>query len=491
MTPTKYLHPATADEQVCFASVANVAEGLARKQYSSRELTETFLARIDRLNPDLGAYVAILHDRARSAADASDQRRHHGETRGPFDGIPVSVKDLAPMKGAPFTAGLRPLKDQLGPVDALHVRRFADAGAVILGLTNTPEMGHKATTDNMLFGPTRNPHDTVYNAGGSSGGAAASVAAGLAVVAQGTDGGGSVRIPAAMCGTIGTIGTAGAWPDDTRPDAFAFSSPFIRIGALGRTVADTRAVTALLARHSLRDPLSAPYPADPSPPTPSRIVYDPHFGDFPVDPEILEITHRAVDLIAARHHVDPTTVALPHHGDTARVWCHQIAVLNAFLAEQFAHGGVDLLGAHRDDIPDELAASIETGRRLTALDERRDNLVRTAVFDAIEDAFEDADVIITPTLAVAEIPNADDGCTVGPSTVDGRPVDPTIGWCLTYPINLSGHPAISIPIGFTRRGLPVGLQLIGRRWADEGLQRLAETLSTALAVPTHYSATRR
>jgi Asp-tRNA(Asn)/Glu-tRNA(Gln) amidotransferase A subunit family amidase len=159
-TPTNpYLHADSPEEQVCFASVEDVARGLAEGHYSARELTEVFLRRIERLNPDLGAYVAVLGDEALRAAGESDRRRQAGQSLGFLDGIPLSVKDLAPVKDAPFTAGLRPLKNQLAGVDATHVRRFREAGAVILGLTNTSEMGHKATTDNMLFGPTRNPHD--------------------------------------------------------------------------------------------------------------------------------------------------------------------------------------------------------------------------------------------------------------------------------------------------------------------------------------------
>jgi Asp-tRNA(Asn)/Glu-tRNA(Gln) amidotransferase A subunit family amidase len=227
-------------------------------------------------------------------------------------------------------------------------------------------MGHKATTDNMLFGPTRNPHDLAFNAGGSSGGAAASVAAGLAVVAQGTDGGGSVRIPAAMCGIVGAIGTAGAWADESRPDAFAAASPFVRTGALGRSVADTRAVAELLGRFSPRDPLSAPAVGDAPARRPTRLFFDPHFGDFPIDAEVLNLTQAAVDALAGRYRVEPGTVRLPGYQDTNEVFVRQASVLMAFVAEQFSYGGVDLLGAHRSEIPGELAGIIELGRDVSA-----------------------------------------------------------------------------------------------------------------------------
>ena len=478
-----YLHADSPEELVCFASVQDVARGLAEGQYSARELTEVFLRRIERLNSDLGAYVAVLRDEALRTADESDRRRRAGQSLGLFDGIPVSVKDFAPVKGAPFTAGLRPLKGHIADVDATYVRRFREAGAVILGLTNTSEMGHKGITDNMLFGPTRNPHHLDYNAGGSSGGAAASVAAGLAVVAQGTDGGGSVRIPAAMCGIVGGIGTAGAWAEETRPDAFAAASPFVRIGALGRSAADVRAVADLLGRYSPRDPLSAPAVADVPTARATRLFFDPHFGDFPVNAEVLDLTHAAVEALAGRYQVRPGTVCLPSYHDTNRIFVRQASVLMAFVSEQFSNGGVDLLGAHRGEIPDELADIIEMGRGVSALQQRRDNVVRTEVFDTIEDALEEADVIVTPCLAVAEVRNEASGRTLGPRMVAGQAIEPTIGWCLTYPINLSGHPSVSVPIGYTRRGLPVGLQIIGARWADRAVLELAEKVIETLAVP--------
>lgn len=484
VTENACLSPLTADEEVCFASLGELGADLAARRFSAAELTSLFLQRIERLNPVLNAYVTVLADRAMEAAIASDRRRSRGEERGPFDGIPVSVKDVEPMKGVRFTSGLLPLKDNIGTTDALHTRRLRAAGAVILGKTNTPEMGHKGTTDNLLLGPTRNPFRLQANAGGSSGGAAVSVAAGMAVVAQGSDGGGSVRIPAAMTGLVAIKTSAFALPDVIRPDGFAAIGPFTHVGPLGRSVSDVEAFTRLLTVPHSRDPLSAPLPEHPRHPSrATKILFDPHLGDFPVDREVAQIVGNAMRTISSRFVVVQGSVVGLDHAGSLDVWFGLISTLYASIADEHKRNGLDLLNDHRDELPLELIRLIERGNATSAVEYRRYNALRTQVLDAIEDTLETADFIASPTLAVAEIPNASDGRTIGPTTVDGQPVEPTLGWCLTYPANLSGHPAMTIPAGFTARGMPVGLQLIGRRWHDWALVDLATAIGEQLSLP--------
>jgi amidase/aspartyl-tRNA(Asn)/glutamyl-tRNA(Gln) amidotransferase subunit A len=356
---------------------------------------------------------------------------------------------------------------------------------VILGKTNTPEMGHKGITDNFLVGPTHNPLVPGFNAGGSSGGAAASVAAGLAVIGQGSDGGGSVRIPAAMCGIVGMKASAFAIPDETRPDAFASATPFLHVGPLARSVEDTRIATELLARPSARDPLSAPLPpAGTALLGEPRIGFDLSLGNFPVADDVAKLTTEAVLTIAGQWQVADLAVRMPDHEEVTALWLREMAVLYAFNAEVLAEGGVDLLRDHRDSVPPELVDLIERGRVMSALEHRRDNITRTRVFDAVEDAFEGIDFLVTACLGVAGVPNGEPGRTVGPSVIADRPVEPTIGWCLTHPINFSGHPAITIPIGDTADGLPVGLQIIGRRWHDHQLLAFARVVEELLQAPT-------
>lgn len=482
LTETDALTPGTPEEAVCFLSVDELAGALARGEFTSRELVETHLRRIDRINPVLNAYVTVLHDDAVAAADASDRRRREGTTRGPLDGIPVSVKDVEEMAGVRFTMGLRPMSDNVSTTDPVHVRSFRRAGAVILGKTNTPEMGHKGVTDNLLFGPTLNPHRLTHNAGGSSGGAASSVASGLAVLAQGSDGGGSLRIPAAMSGVVGMKASAFAVPEERRPDAFQGSVPFQSIGALARDVSDSRLVTMLFAGEPNRDPAWAPIP-----PRSGRsahdmtIGFDPTLGNFPVSSDVVAATRAALSQLSSRFEITEVQTNLPDHEELAELWRRLISVQTAFNAQSLAEAGTDLLRDHRDQIPDELVSLIETGFSLSAVDHRQDSAARSVVYDRIEDALNRVDVIATPTLAVAGVPNGPWGRTVGPSSIEGRPVEPTIGWALTAPLNLSGHPAISIPLPTRIDGLPLGLQLIGRRWSDLDLLALAGAVEAEFA----------
>ena len=482
---------ATGDEAVCFSTVAQLSAALDAGEYTARELVQTHLDRIDRLNPALTAYVTVLHDAALAEADASDRRRRNGESRGPLDGIPVSVKDVEPMAGVRFTMGLVPFSDNVSDFDPLHVTAFRAAGAVIVGKTNTPEMGHKGITDNLLFGPTHNPHSLAHNAGGSSGGAAASVAAGLAVIGQGSDGGGSVRIPAAMSGLVGIKSSAFLIPETRRPNAFQASTPFQSIGALTRTVADTVVGTAAFSGYSSRDPHSVPAFA-PIPESTGELVvgFDPTFGNFPIAADVAAITADALAMLAGLTagapgsrdvRVTEARVALADQFELAQLWRSIISVQTAHNAASFLERGVDLLGKHRDDIPVELAALIELGFSKSAVDHAKDHELRTDVFDAIEDALERCEVIATPCLAVAGVENGEWGRTVGPTSVNGVETEATIGFTLTHPLNLSGHPAITVPVGFTADGLPVGLQLIGRRWHDATLLALAAQLEAALA----------
>jgi Asp-tRNA(Asn)/Glu-tRNA(Gln) amidotransferase A subunit family amidase len=482
MTETDALSPATPDESVCFLSVDELAGALARAEFTSRELVETHLRRIDRINPVLNAYVTVLHDDAVAAADASDRRRREGKTLGPLDGIPVSVKDVEEMAGVRFTMGLLPMSDNVSTTDPVHIRSFRGAGAVILGKTNTPEMGHKGVTDNLLFGPSLNPHRLTHNAGGSSGGAASSVAAGLAVLGQGSDGGGSLRIPAAMTGVVGMKASAFAVPEERRPDAFQGSVPFQSIGALARTVADSRLVTTLFAREPNRDPAWASMPPRAGRPVEKMTIgFDPTLGNFPVSGDVLAVTAAALSQLSSKFEISEVRTDLPDHRELAELWRRLISVQTAFNAQSLAEAGTDLLRDHRDQIPDELASLIETGFSLSAVGHRHDSVARSLVYDRIEDALDRVDVIATPTLAVAGVPNGPWGRTVGPSSIDGRAVESTIGWALTAPFNLSGHPAISVPLPTRVDGLPLGLQLVGRRWSDLDLLALAGAVEAVFA----------
>ena len=481
-------------EELCYTPGVELAARIRRRDLSPVEVVEAFLERIEARNGELNAYVTVLGEEAREAARGAERAVGSGGPSGPLHGVPVAIKDLFDYKaGVRNTYGLKPMAGYVPDRDATYVRRLEEAGAIVLGKTNTPEFGHRGTTDNLIFGPTSTPFAPGKNAGGSSGGSAAAVAAGLAPIAQGTDGGGSIRIPASFCGVYGFKATFGRIAAATRPDAFLSHTPFTHSGPLSRTVEDAALMLGVMAGPDPRDPFSLPDDgADYLAATRRsiaglRIAYNPNFDVFPVEESVRAVVGDAVRAFeAAGAHVEEAVVGLKHpQQELCAIWIRQVGVRYAEISENFKKNGVDLLGEHRDDLTPQLVQILERGQRMSALDYKLDEVVRSEVFDAIQDLFERYDLLVTPTLAVPPFDNATDGNTVGPSRVNGEEVDPLLGWCLTYPINFTGHPTASVPAGFTDEGLPVGMQLVGRRFADEVV--LAASAAFERVKPWHSS----
>ena len=465
-------------EDLCFASAAELAARIRRRDLSPVEVVEAFLNRIETHDGDINAYVTVLGEEAREKARGAERALTlgAGETLGPLYGVPVAIKDLFDYKaGVRNTFGSKPLKDYVPNRNATYIERLENAGAIVLGKTNTPEFGHRATTDNLLFGPTSTPFAVGKNAGGSSGGSAAAVAGGLAAIAQGSDAGGSIRIPASFCGVYGFKATYGRVAAATRPDAFLSHTPFSHSGPLSRTVEDAALMLGVMAGPHPRDPFSLPddgadYLAARHSIDGLRIAYSPNFDVFPVEASVSAVVGEAVRAFEeAGARVEEASIGLKRsQKELCDLWLREVGVRSAALAASLKNAGVvDLLGEHREELMPQFAELLETGQNKNAVEYKLDDVARTEVFDAVQDVFEEYDLLVTPTLAISSVDNAEDGNTVGPSEVSGEEVDPLLGWCLTYLINYTGHPAASIPAGFTDDGLPVGLQIIGRRFADE------------------------
>jgi len=392
------------------------------------------------------------------------------EPVGPLHGVPTALKDLFDFKpGWPATmGGIRALRDYRPPIACAWCERMERAGAIIVGKTNSPSLGLRGITDNYLFGPTRNPWDTARNAGGSSGGAAAAVADGMLTIAEGTDGGGSIRIPAAWCGVYGYKPSWGRVPGIIRPNAFGGTAPFLFEGVITRTVADAALGMTALAGYDARDPFGIREEVD----FPGalgrdiagmRIAYSPDLDVFPVDRRVATVVADAARAFEeAGAHVEQVSVGITRdQRELSDLWCRLIMPINVATVEGLRAGGYDV----RDDLPPECRRWLDVGYELTALDIARDQVMRTEIFDAMQAVFADYDLLVHPTVAALPVPNADDGNTLGPSEIEGVEVDPLIGWCLTYFANFTGHPAASIPAG-TADGLPVGMQITGRSGAD-------------------------
>jgi amidase len=460
---------------LAFLSATELAGRIRRRELSPVELLEACIERIEERNPLINAFVYTAFDEARAAARRAEQAALSGDELGPLHGVPTAIKDLFDSKpGWPWTCGgVRALEGFTVDADSLWVRRMERAGAIIVGRTNSPVLGFRGTCDNPLYGPTRNPFDVSKNSGGSSGGAAAAVADGMLPLAEATDAGGSIRIPAAWCGVYGLKPGAGRVPVVMRPNAFGNASPFVHEGVVARTVEDAAVALDALAGPDPRDPLChGELPGVAHAVGRSieglRIAYSPNFDVFPVDPRIAECVGTAVRAFEeAGATVEQVRLGITHdQRELSDVWCRLTTLLNIDVIESFKREGRDLVGDHRDDFPPELLHWLERGYRMTALDLLQDQHIRAEVFDALQAVFENYDLIVTPTLAAMPVGNAADGCTKGPSEIEGVAVDPLIGWCMTYPVNFTGHPAASIPAGLVD-GLPVGMQLIGRRLRED------------------------
>jgi amidase len=465
---------ALADE-LAYITATELAGRIRRRELSPVEVVDAFIERIEARNPSLNALVCLGFDDARQRAREAEQALVSGAELGVLHGVPTAIKDLFDFQpGWPATfGGIRALKDFTLDISCAFAERIQQAGAIVVGKTNSPIMGFRGTCDNYLFGPSRNPFDTSKNTGGSSGGSAAAVADGLLPLAEGTDGGGSIRIPAAWCGVYGYKASFGRVPYVLRPNAFGGINPFLFEGPITRTVEDAALALEALAGYDSRDPFSLDTderftPAVRRPISGWRIAYSPDFDVFPVDKRVAEVVGGAVQAFEqAGAHVEEVRLGIERdQRELSDLWCRLIMPINVETFENFKRNGVDLLADHREDFPPEYLRWVEEGYRLSALDLSRDQQTRAEIYDAIQRVLDDYHLLVTPTLACLPVDNADDGNTVGPSRINDVEVDPLIGWCLTYFVNFSGHPAASIPAGLAEDRLPVGMQLIGRRYAD-------------------------
>jgi Asp-tRNA(Asn)/Glu-tRNA(Gln) amidotransferase A subunit family amidase len=461
--------------ELCFMPATELAARIAARELSPVELMDAVLARLSEQQPRLNAFCLLRADEAREEARAAQD----AEPRGPLHGIPISVKDLTSTKGIRTTFGSKAYADNVPDVDATLVTRLNEAGAILLGKTNTPEFGNKGVTDSPLHGTTANPWSLDRTAGGSSGGAAAAVAAGLGPLAEGSDGAGSIRIPASFCGVVGFKPSFGRVPMYPRNGYHTISHH----GPLARTVADAALMLSVMAGPDQRDPhIRNEPPADYRAAVENadvagwRIGFSPDFGHLPVEPEVAEIVGRAVgafeDLGA---HVEEAPALPDAREPMAVIWR---VVFEAIAREQIAPAvGPEDMDPHL--------------RELQAAGERIDaatyygavSLFRISLFHAMERLFGRYRVLVSPTLAVAPFPHPEHG-RPGPETVAGEQVNPFLGWLLTYHFNLTGQPAISIPCGFTEAGLPIGLQIAGRPGADEDVLRAAAAFEASASRTT-------
>ncbi|MFC6864359.1 amidase [Halomicroarcula sp. GCM10025817] len=457
---------------ICFQSVPELAVQVRRGTVSAVDVVEAHLGRIEARNERTNAFVKVYGEDALAAARKADNARRKGEELGQLHGLPVAVKDNYAVAGKPFTNGSVPLSGNVAEEDDLTVRQLREAGAIVIGKTNTPEFATKGVTDNDLFGATGTPFDPTRTAGGSSGGSAAAAGDGLAPIGLGTDGGGSLRIPASACGVFGMKPSFGRVPIPLRPDGFTHHTPMRGRGALTRTVEGAATVLDVLSGSHPSDPFAVEtgetdfVAATRRPISDLTIAYSVDLGGtFPVDERVRRRFHKAVDAFksgpATFVEVEPemprSRKAMYH------CWKTGFSVVLAEALENMREDGTDLLGDHRKELDDHNVADAEAAKELGAVEYRRSDVVRTEVFEAFQSLFAEYDLLLLPTMAVPPFEHG----KWGPEEIEGEPVDPILEWTLTWLFNLTGHPAASVPAGVTREGLPVGMQVVGPRFADE------------------------
>jgi len=444
--------------ELAFMSAVELAQSIRDKKVSSLEATENFFQRIDQLDSQLHSYLTLCRDQALADARAADAAVRQGAELGPLHGVPISIKDLETTKGVVTTMGSAIFKDRVPDMDSIVVERVKSAGAIILGKTNTPEFGQSGTTENKLGEPCRNPWNTERTPGGSSGGAAAALAAGLCTLSMGTDGGGSVRIPASFTGLFGIKPTQGRVPrfgGYGRPSANHFSQS----GPITRTVADSALLLQVIAGPDTRDITSIREPAPDfsanlgAGVNGMRLAWSSDLGYAAVDAEVVDITKQAaMKFIGLGANMDDAKLKLEDPFET--FW-------NVFSTAAYTSYG-HLLEEHRDDLSDIGLMSIEHGQQTTGADMSRAIYEVDRLGRRMEEFFDNFDLLLTPTMAVPAFP-----IDQRPGVIGGKTVDPFWGFLpFTYPINISGQTASSIPCGYSSDGMPIGLHIIGPKGSE-------------------------
>jgi aspartyl-tRNA(Asn)/glutamyl-tRNA(Gln) amidotransferase subunit A len=441
-----------------FMSACALTDAIKRQELTAVEVAEKIIERIEKINPKINAYCTPTFDLARAQAKKADENIKKGEQVGLLNGIPTSIKDIMPVKGVRTTFGSKLYENYIPEENYVAVQRLLDAGCVLLGRTNTPEFGHKAVTDNLIFGATRNPWNLERTSGGSSGGAAAAVASGLSPLAIGTDGGGSIRIPSSLCGCYGLKPTYGRIP--RYPSTYMAFDSLSHLGPITWYVEDAALLLDVLKGYYPKDYYALPdqdisYVKEIKEiPEKLKIGYSIKMGFVKaIDPEVEQIVLNSVQKFEKLDWtVEPVDIKIRNPE-------------NAFIAVYASELACDYkskLDKCRDIITPTLVKAIEAGLKYMATDLESALSKRKELFVILSEFFTNYDLLITPTTGV---PAFDLGLMY-PDRIAGKPASPLTWMSYTYPFNMTGIPAASIPCGWSKDGLPIGMQIIGKKFDE-------------------------
>ena len=463
------------DTTINFLTAVELARRIRRKDLSCVEVMQAHLTQIDRVNPKVNAIVTYHPEQALEGAKAADDALHRGDATGALHGLPVAHKDLVDTAGVRTTYGSPIFADHIPQRDMLIVERLKQAGAISVGKTNTPEFGAGSQTFNEVFGATLNPYDLTKTCGGSSGGAAVALACGMLPIADGSDLGGSLRNPSNFCNIVGfrtAIGRVPVWPSQTPWSALAVQGP------MARTVQDTALMLSAIAGPDARCPVALTDDGDAfNPLTHSldrdfngvRIAWSSDMGGLPVDPRIVSV-------------IESQRGAFGELGCDIDDACPDFTDANDVFMTMRAAGmaatRAELLRTHRDQLKDTVIWNIEEGMKLNAAEVGIAEVKRAALFERVHKFMDTYEFMVFP---VSQHPPFD---VTQPylTEVNGVPMETYIDWMRScYYITATGHPAISVPCGFTHDGLPVGVQIVGRHQSEFSVLQLAYAFQQATA----------
>jgi amidase len=460
---------------LCFTTATELARRIRAREVSVTEVMQAHLAQIDRLNPKVNAIVTLLPERALDEARASDAALARGAIPGPLCGLPIAHKDLVATRGIRTTLGSPIYRDHVPDHDALIVERMRAAGAITIGKTNTPEFGAGSQTFNEVFGRTLNPYDVSKTCGGSSGGAAVALACGMLPLADGSDTGGSLRNPAAFCNVVGLRPSPGRVP--VWPTELGWSTLSVQ-GPMARTVADTALLLSALAGPDARSPIALGEPGETFRAPLDRdfrgvrVAWSRDLGGLPLDRRVREVLGRQRATLEALGCV--VEDAEPDLGDAREIF----QVLRAW---RFHLRYGPLLAQHRHQMKDTVVWNVEAGARLSGADVSAAEAKRTRLYHRVRVFMETHEFLVLPATQVPPFDVTQPYVT----EIEGVALPTYIDWMRACSdITVTGHPAISVPGGFTEEGLPVGLQIVGRHQDDRGVLELAHAFEQATGFGT-------
>jgi len=453
-----------SNQEICFLTAVELARRIRARDLSVREVMEAHLAQIERLNPQVNAIVTLLPEQAMEQAVVADDALARGEKVGPLHGLPVAHKDLHLTKGIRTTFGSPIFKDFVPEQDSLIVERLKQAGAITIGKTNTPEFGLGSQTFNEVFGETCNPYDVTKTCGGSSGGAAVALACGMLPIADGSDLGGSLRNPANFCNVVGfrpSPGRVPVWPN------LVGWFPLVVQGPMARTVEDTALLLSTIAGPDPRSPMAITEEGSLFRRSLERdfkgvwIAWSRDFGDLPMDPRVTEV-------IDGQRHVFESLGCVIEDGEPDFTDADE--AFNVWRAWRLEVNFGELIKTSRDQMKDTAIWNIEEGVKLSGPQIGRAERKRTELYHRVRKFMESYEFLILP---VNQVPPFDLKQRYV-EEINGVEMTSYLDWMKScYYITVTGHPAISVPCGFTPEGLPVGVQIVGRHQDDWGVLQLA------------------